>query len=192
MNATVAYLEETQYLRDSTLSAPLWFAPQASTSQDELDQSRHTWRTQQETSVSAEPKLLIKIAGPTPSWLPATVNNLNLLLSLKENWDSYGAHRITPETTIAAIKVLLSVMQEGTPLPAIVPTPSGNIQLEWHRSGIDLEVEVNASGNHSISYEDETGQTEPWEDEYALHSANIPQPLSNFIDQITQRSNMEE
>lgn len=192
MNATVAYFEEAQYLRDSTLSAPQWFAPQSSTSQDELDQSRHTWRTQQETSVSAEPKLLIKITGSPPSWLPETVNNLNLLLALKKNWDSYGAHRIKSETAIAAIQILLSVMQEEAPLPSIVPTPSGNIQLEWHRSGIDLEVEVTPSGNYSMSYEDETEQTEPYDDDIARHSATNPHPLSNFIYQITQRANMEE
>jgi hypothetical protein len=192
MNANVALLDETQYLRESTLSAPLWFAPQASTPQEELDELQHTWRTQQGTKVSAEPKLLIKVAGAPPSWLSETVNSLNLLLALKENWDSYGAHRINSKTAITAIQILLPIMQEGTPPPSIVPTPSGNIQLEWHRSGIDLEVEVNASGKYSISYEDATEQIEPWEDELARHSAYSLQPLSNFIDQITQRENIEE
>ena len=192
MNTTEAYCEEEQYLHDSTLSTPQWFTAQSRTFQNELDQSHHIWRTQQKMEVSAEPKFLIKIDGIPPSWLSDAVKALNSLLALADNWDSYDARRIRPETAFAAIQVLHSVMKEKTPLPSIVPTPSGGIQLEWHRFGIDLEVDITPSGNYSISYEDETGETEPYEDGLSHRSAHNSQPLFNFINQITQRANMEK
>lgn len=192
MNANVAFFEETQYLRDSTLSAPLWFAPQASTSQDELDKLHHPWRTQQEAKVSSGPKLLIKVSGTTPSWLPDSVHDLNYILTLKENWDSYGAHKVQPKTAVTAIQIMLAVMKGKTPVPSIVPTPTGSIQLEWHKYGIDLEVEIAASGNYSISFEDETGQAESWEDEHAHHPDHIHQHFASFIDLLTERTITEE
>ena len=186
-----AYYQEGSSLYGSTLSEPQWVEPPFSTSQDELDQSNHIWRVQREKKLSAEQKFRIGIESRPPSWLSHAVSSLNLLLALTDNWDSYGAQSIKTEAAIAAIQVLHSVMEEKTPLPSIVPTPLGNIQLEWHKFGIDLEVEVTPSQYYSISYEDETKGTEPYEDDSANRSVQNLQPLLTFINQITERANME-
>ena len=38
--------------------------------------------------------------------------------------------------------------------PALVPTVRGGLQLEWHRQGVDIEVEVDPNGSVSWWAED--------------------------------------
>jgi hypothetical protein len=33
-------------------------------------------------------------------------------------------------------------MTPGLPLPAIMPLSNGGVQLEWHRKGWDVEIEI--------------------------------------------------
>ena len=56
------------------------------------------------------------------------------LLDLKSGWNSYGALPITP-VAIATIEQF-----------ATVPTSGGGINLEIHRDGYDIEVEVGPDG----------------------------------------------
>ena len=132
----------------------------------------------------------ISVSGPV-SWISEAVDSLNSLLALEENWDSYGARKVSLETALSTIVLLNSVMDDRTPPPSIVPTPSGNIQLEWHRSKIDLEVEVTSSKTYFISYEDISGLTEPYEDDSPVHSVENPHPLFEYVSRITQRTNQE-
>lgn len=84
-------------------------------------------------------------ASREPAWLPDVVEKINSLLALPENWDSYGAERIKLDAALNTVKLLLSAMEEYTPLPAIVPVSSGNLQVEWHVFDRDLEIEI---GSH--------------------------------------------
>ena len=43
--------------------------------------------------------------------------------------------------------------------PNIVPTPEGNIQLEWHTEDADLVVEI-ADGAYDCYFHDARGETE--------------------------------
>ena len=70
--------------------------------------------------------------------------------------------------------------------------PSGNIQLEWHKSGIDLEVEITISGDYSISFEDVRDEIESHEDDTFCHSLHRSQMLLNFINLVTRRERIEE
>jgi len=45
-------------------------------------------------------------------------------------------------------------MRDGTPVPSIVPTNSGGIQLEWHRNGVDLEIEVISARKFGVLFVD--------------------------------------
>ena len=124
-----------------------------------------------------------------PDWIDHAVESLNSLLALEENWDSYGASRVDPETAIATLELLASIMETPLVPPSIVPTCRGNIQLEWHRFGIDLEVEVARSGKYSVFYEDES---EHFEDEYPIHSVHTSEVLSKYLDRIRHRADEEE
>ena len=67
---------------------------------------------------------------------------LKELLDLPQGWDSYGAGCIDPKAVDAASR-LLDVLDHD---PAVIPTSHGGIQLEWHRDGLELEVEINTAG----------------------------------------------
>jgi hypothetical protein len=56
------------------------------------------------------------------------------LLALEPGWDSYGARPITNK----AISTLASF--------SVVPICTGGIQLEVHRDGIGIEIEIGPEG----------------------------------------------
>ena len=44
------------------------------------------------------------------------------------------------------LNLLNEILTEDSPPPIIVPTWEGGVQAEWHRSGVDFEIEVLLSG----------------------------------------------
>jgi hypothetical protein len=58
------------------------------------------------------------------------------------DWDSYGAPAIGWEAGMFALSVLNDFMRPRTPIPQVVPSSSGGVQLEWHEKGIDLELHI--------------------------------------------------
>ena len=73
---------------------------------------------------------------------PSTVEQLTALISLSDDWDSYGAMAPSLEAIHTATKVISRIITDDMVVPAVVPGADGSIQLEWHVNGIDLEVEV--------------------------------------------------
>lgn len=98
-----------------------------------------------------------------PRWLKPVVNGLVQLSNLPSDWDSYGAQRIDAWHISSAYQILATVMHDDTPAPSIVPTSDGHIQFEWHRQGIDLEVEVISPTRVAVLYEDQRSGNEPTE-----------------------------
>lgn len=80
---------------------------------------------------------------------------VNSLLSLERDWDSYGAERISADSALNALWLLLQVMDTKTPMPSIVPVANGDVQIEWHTGGVDLEVDVHddSYGIDDVEYE---------------------------------------
>ena len=68
------------------------------------------------------------------------------LARLPAGWNSYKAVAIS-EDAIAAARELLARFPEGTPIPCVVPTVRGGVQLEWHAGGVDIEVYVGVRGD---------------------------------------------
>lgn len=114
-------------------------------------------------------RIIVKVEGRVPAWLGIAQRDINHLLKLGNDWDSYDARRLNAESAAAAIRFLGLVMQENTVLPFIVPMSSGDIQLEWHGSGIDIEVEITPSGPTNLSMEDESA-------EFAVSSSVYEEP----------------
>ena len=56
------------------------------------------------------------------------------LMDMEEGWDTYGAPKISRE----AIRTIEHF--------ATVPTSDGGIQLEIHRDGFDIEIEIGPDG----------------------------------------------
>ena len=107
-----------------------------------------------EQSLGQGIKLVVELQGEKPHWLPPVLEKIRHLLCLPPNWNSYKARPVNIASVREALRVMLQTMQPDTPIPVIVPTPRGTIQLEWHLRGIDLEIEALPSGLIHLSYED--------------------------------------
>jgi hypothetical protein len=79
---------------------------------------------------------------------------LRKLSNLEENWDSYGARPVKPESLAAAFWLLGQLSTTRTPKPTLIaPTPAGHIQIEWHLPHIELELEVPSPTRVEVAYE---------------------------------------
>lgn len=84
----------------------------------------------------------ILVSPQPPAWVQPTLQSLDRLMRLPDNWDRYGACRVHPSAAFTTLRMLAEVMTPETPSPSIVPTSKGGLQLEWHRNGVDLEIEA--------------------------------------------------
>ena len=75
-------------------------------------------------------------------WKAIAKTRLAELLALENNWDSYGARTISVDLARTALDLLEFLMSSSVPLPDIVPTSSGGLQLEWHIGSRHFEVEI--------------------------------------------------
>jgi hypothetical protein len=67
-----------------------------------------------------------------------TTTRLAELAALPDNWDSYGAPRITPEALAGARELITSLH--------VVPCSSGGVQVEYHNHGHDVVIEIGPDG----------------------------------------------
>jgi len=81
---------------------------------------------------------------------------------------------VEPAFAASATTLLQTVMDEQTPIPSIVPTPPGGVQIEWHVKGIDLEIEVESTSRINVLFEDfRTGVS--WETEFTSDLRKLSQ-----------------
>ena len=100
-------------------------------------------------------KVAFVFSEPPPRWSRDLLAKISELGDLEEDWDSYGARPVDPQCAIATVTLLLSVFDSSTPKPSIVPTSRGGIQLEWHRAGANLEIEIESPSRFHVFFEDE-------------------------------------
>lgn len=74
--------------------------------------------------------------------IQTTIDTIEKLLSLEYGWDSYGALPIDVKCAYTAMQLATRISGDDWPLPSVVPTVHGGVQLEWHL-GIDIEVSSN-------------------------------------------------
>jgi hypothetical protein len=124
-------------------------------------------------------RLVLGLQGDPAPWVEPTLRTLGSLLTLPAGWDSYGARAPDPSCVLAAWRLLAAVMRDHIPAPTVVPTVRGGVQLEWHRNGADLEIEVVAPREFVVSFE--AGDTgEGWEKSLTDDFAD----LSSALDRI--------
>ena len=115
-----------------------------------------------------------------PDWVVSVRQQVISLYSLKEGWDGFGAPPIRRDALSFMANLLESVMQSRTPAPHIAPMSHEGVQLEWHQSGIDLEIEIESPGDVWVSYEID-GNKSDWELTVDFRS------LSDPIAELTRR-----
>jgi len=87
---------------------------------------------------------------------------LDAFTQLPAGWDSYDAPPLRTDVPAYAMAVLKSIMKPKTPLPQVVPTSAGGVQLEWHENKIDLEVHITAPHKCEVWFRDHRDpSTEP-------------------------------
>ena len=94
------------------------------------------------------------------NWFSTTARALLELLYLPDGWDSYGAKQVKPRAVEKMLETLMSILEPNTPTPAVVPTSQGGVQVEWHRSQVDFEIEVTSSGELSFFFKSPTEEQE--------------------------------
>lgn len=156
-----------------------------------VDQPTVEIQMKEQSTVNKIQIKLIGNFGQPESWIWEVSESLNAILALEENWDSYGAKRVPPKTIVATLQLLFNIMDKNSPSASIVPTPKGNVQVEWHCNDIDLEIEVTADGTYSFFYEDHTNSDEFYEDNSFQHTIDNPSQLIQFVENITQRAEKE-
>lgn len=98
-----------------------------------------------------------------PAWIQATLKQIDEISALELNWDSYGAPVISPSRILQAYKVVRSIMHDRAPIPNLVPTSDGSIQIEWHANGVDLEILLVSDADLDVSFEDLRGEVPSFE-----------------------------
>lgn len=64
------------------------------------------------------------------------------LLKLEPGWDSYDANAISPVTVGRAAAIGQRLADLFSVPPTYVPLSSGDVQIEWHCDGWDVEIAV--------------------------------------------------
>lgn len=191
MSTAATYYDESEYCDVPAVSSQQWvWPPHSEFGSAEGQIIQFSKRDPSRTPAPA--KFRISIQGPTPDWVPSAANKLASIMRLSENWDSYGAKVVTIDSIFAAIHLLVSVMRQATPMPSIVPTALGGVQLEWHQFGIDLEAEILPSGDYLIAYEDEVCSVEVFDEESSSRPTSEFLPLLGYVEQLTQRATSAE
>lgn len=88
------------------------------------------------------------------NWQAKVLDRLVTVLEMPPNWDGYRAPAISREAAMFALELLHRTMQPGTPVPQVVPSSVGGVQLEWHEKDIDVELHITAPFDCELWFED--------------------------------------
>lgn len=84
---------------------------------------------------------------------------LDLMLTLKSNWDGYNADPPTPEVVevakefVGVLRVLLGRGGDETGM-FVAPGRAGGVQVEWDDDAAEYEMEINPDGSFGFLRED--------------------------------------
>jgi len=87
------------------------------------------------------------------------------LSELPPGWDSRKAAPVERTAIVRALEIMAEVMEWHGPVPAIIPTVEGGVLLEWHRAGLELEIEVEPTGDAYVTFQTADGSN-AWDGEW--------------------------
>jgi hypothetical protein len=100
-------------------------------------------------------------AAPEQKWQITVLSKILDYTNLEPNWDTYGSPPLKWDAGLFALNVLNQVMLRRTPVPQVVPTPGGGVQVEWHDRQIDIELHVKGPYDCELLVEDKrSGHTQ--------------------------------
>lgn len=102
-------------------------------------------------------EVLLAIRDSQPPWLDVRRAQIDALADLPENWDSYGASPLSPDSISLAKAVLTALASvETVEEPTVTASPDGNVALCWDNGERSLDVEVRPDGFLDYSYLNES------------------------------------
>ena len=111
--------------------------------------------TLQESPWRPAPRIAIRAPRrDLPEELLHAIERACELQGLPRGWNSHGAEPVSNAAFTQTVEFLTAYLVRGIAGPVLVPTVRGGLQLEWHRRGVDVEVEVGPDGSVSWCAED--------------------------------------
>jgi len=100
------------------------------------------------------------MTGPSSigGWTDSALIQIKELTWLEDDWDAYGATKITQRAIDKAMYLVEEI--SSLPSPTIAPTPDGGVAFEWRNDNKNLTFEVTGSGQVEIIYD--VGDEHPW------------------------------
>lgn len=101
-----------------------------------------TRSSQANIAVNRNAAQIIRLHGQS-AWSRMISNRLDDLNNLEAGWDSYDAVPVRFSTAKFVSEMLEELYFSSLPVPNILPTKSGGLQIEWHRGCDSIEIAVN-------------------------------------------------
>lgn len=79
-----------------------------------------------------------------------------------------------------ALVVLDKLMRPRTPIPSVVPSSAGGIQLEWHEKDIDLELHISAPYQCEMWFQDRRTNQAPLALDLTSDFAAVVSPIQQL------------
>ena len=98
-------------------------------------------------------------------WFVPTLQAMIALPWTSDGWVTDGV-RTQQASLSQMLSLLVRALDSCVPPPTVVPTPEGGIQVEWHRNGVDLEIESAPSGQVEFFFSSRSTECErqAWEE----------------------------
>jgi hypothetical protein len=84
------------------------------------------------------------LSAAEQDWKDDVEAKLEALIRLPDGWDGYQGVPVSFANAVFSLRMLESVCDTDSPSPQIVPGTNGDLQLEWHLPGGDVELHVRA------------------------------------------------
>jgi hypothetical protein len=79
---------------------------------------------------------------PQIEWSSYLESRFNKLTSLPKGWDGYDGQPVSFTCARFAADLLQRLYDGALPPPSLVPGSDGSLQIEWHISQFDIEIDV--------------------------------------------------
>ena len=130
---------------------------------------------------SIHPQYLISELSQT--WMAKLHARFEDLIRLNRGWDGYQGQPVLYLNAVFAQKIIERVCGNNNIMPSIVPGASGDLQIEWHTLGGDVELHV-LSPNNVLAYY----SNEEKEEEQEITLTNDFAIVSNWLNEIKETS----
>mgnify|MGYP003382453135 CR=1 FL=1 len=86
----------------------------------------------------------VRVHHPRSEWIAALSERFDELTALPKGWDGYGGLPVSFGCAQFAAHLVERLYDPSIPAPNLVPGSDGTVQIEWHRNGYDVEIDVTA------------------------------------------------